>query len=331
VSSRVFVTGATGVVGSHLAAMLVSDGHDVTALVRSDAAAQTMDAAGIKSVRGDIRDPSQWSATLGGMDAVFHIAGVNEACPSDPDVMDAVNVDGAVAVVEASADAGVGRVVLTSSVAAIGEAMGAVGTEATLHSGVHVSAYARSKHRGEMAAVQAAADRGVDLVVVNPASVQGPGRSTGSAEMLLRVLRARRPLLIDVDVSIVDIEDCSRGHILAWERGTAGERYILSGSTLSVGAIVNIVNASIAEPVHPRWLSPRIAHRVGVPVASIVSKLARDSGVCADLVRTMLHGHRFSNDRSRTELGVIYTPIEATVARTLEWFRDEGLVERTAG
>lgn len=136
---------------------------------------------------------------------------------------------------------------------------------------------------------------------------------------------------MDVDVSIIDIEDCSRGHIRAWERGTSGERYILSGSSVSVREIVEIVNASLGRHVRPRWLSPRAARWIGMPVASVVSRLAPQSGVCPDLVRTMLHGHRFSNERSVQELGMSYTPIEETVRRTLEWFRDEGLLAHTAG
>ncbi len=323
----VFITGSTGVVGSHLLSMLVAEGHDVTALVRTEDAAETMSASGVRPVVGDIREPDLWAKSVWGMDVVYHVAGVNQVCPSDRDLMRRVNVGGAVSVVEASADAGVGRVVLTSSVAAIGEAEGMIGTEATRHSGDYLSAYARSKHEGEVAASAAATDRGVDLVVVNPASVQGPGRSTGSADMLLRALGAKRPWLIDATVSIIDLEDCSRGHILAAERGSPGERYILSGATVSVADLVEIVNAIVDSPVNPRWLSPGALKTFGVPAAAVISMLKSDSDVCADLVRTMLHGHRFSNTRSREKLGLAYTPIELTVERTLAWFADEGLLE----
>ncbi len=325
--NSVFITGSTGVVGSHLLSMLVAEGHDVTALVRTEDAAEAMTASGVRPVVGDIREPDLWAKSLWGMDVVYHVAGVNQACPSDRDVMRRVNVDGAVSVVVASAEAGVGRVVLTSSVAAIGEAEGMIGTEATRHGDDYLSAYARSKHEGEVAALATATDRGVDLVVVNPASVQGPGRSTGSAEMLLRVLRAKRPWLIDTTVSIVDLEDCSRGHILAAELGSPGERYILSGTTVSVADLIGIVNAIVDTPVNPRWLSPAALRTFGVPAASVISMLKPGSEVCADLVRTMLHGHRFSNTRSREKLGLVYTPIESTIERTLAWFADEGLIE----
>jgi dihydroflavonol-4-reductase len=326
VPNSVFITGATGVVGSHLLSTLVADGSDVTALVRTEEAAGSMSEAGARPVLGDIREPDVWSKSMWGADLVFHVAGVNETCTADGELLRAVNVDGAVSVVEAAADAGVGRVVLTSSVAAIGEADGMIGTEATRHSGEYLSTYARSKHEGEVAALAVAVERGVDLVVVNPASVHGPGRSTGSAEMLLRVLRSKRPFLFNTMVSIVDLEDCSRGHILAAELGSAGHRYILSGSTISVADLVGMVNAIVDTPVNPRWLSSGVVRTLGVPVATIISMLRPSSDVCADLVRTMLHGHRFSNARSREKLGLVYTPLESTVSRTIGWFEDEGLL-----
>jgi len=236
--------------------------------------------------------------------------------------MDRVNVDGAVNVVEAAAKAGVGRVVLTSSVAAIGESEGMIGTEHTRHSGSHVSAYARSKHLGEVAAKEAAREYGIDLVVVNPSSVQGPGRSSGSAELIRRVLGAKRPWLVDVSVSVVDIADCAEGHILAAESGTDGERYILSGATLTVSDAVDMINHIADTDIRPRWLSAGFVRSVGMPL----SRIAPSSQICPDLIRTLLHGHRYDNTKSRSELGMRYTPIEDTFRRTIDWFRDEDLV-----
>ena len=325
-SNSVFITGATGVVGSHLLSTLLAQGENVTALVRTRTAADAVSSAGARPVLGDIREPNAWTGSLRGADIVFHVAGINESCPTDRAAMQRVNVDGAVEFVEASSDAGVGRFVLTSSVASIGETAGAIGTEVTEHAGEYLSVYAKSKHEGEVAARRAAAERGLDIVIVNPASVQGPGRSTGSAELLLRIMRSKRPLLVDTAVSVVDIEDCSRGHILAAELGVPGERYILSGATLSVAAIVQIVNGIVGTPVNPRWLSRGTVRVIGVPLAAMMLLFRPGSGVCPDLVRTLMHGHSFSSNLSRTDLGLPYTPIETTIARTLEWFQDEGLL-----
>lgn len=320
-TSSSFITGATGVVGSHLLRALVERGDSVTAVARNQTSAGQLQDAGATPVLGDITRPDFLPEAMWGADVVFHVAGVNEGCPKDVNLMDRVNIDGAVSVVEAAAEAGVGRVVLTSSVAAIGEAEGMIGTENTRHSGEYVSAYARSKHLGEQAATRAAADRGVDLVVVNPASVQGPGRSSGSAELIQRVLKSKRPMLVDVAVSIVDIADCTTGHLLAADKGRPGHRYILSGATISVSEAVQLINESAGTEIRPRWVSATIMKSLGSPLSRIIPS----SSICPDLVRSLLHGHRFDNTRSRVDLGLEYTPIAETFARTITWFRDQGL------
>ncbi len=321
-TSSTFITGATGVVGSDLLRALVERGDSVTALVRTATAGKRVAALGASPVLGDLTEPVFLAKAMWGSDVVFHVAGVNEGCPKDPAYMDRVNIDGAASVVEAAAEAGAGRVVLTSSVTAIGESEGMVGTEQTRHCGTYVSAYARSKHLGEQAAVRVAEETSVDLVVVNPASVQGPGRSSGSAELIVRVLRSERPLLVDVTVSIVDIADCTKGHILAAERGKPGERYILSGATISVPEAVALINEVEDTDIRPRWLSPSMVRALGIPLSRVIPS----SSICPDLVRSLLHGHKFDNTKSRKELGIEYTPIADTFRRTIAWFRHEGLV-----
>ncbi|MCB1246776.1 MAG: NAD-dependent epimerase/dehydratase family protein [Acidimicrobiia bacterium] len=321
-STDTFITGATGVVGGHLLRTLIDRGDRVTALVRSETDAEVMRSLGATPVLGDVTKPSGLSDAMWGASTVFHVAGVNEGCPKDVGLMESVNIGGAESVVEAAAHAGVGRVVLTSSVVAIGEAEGMIGTEETRHGGSYVSAYARSKHLGEQAALLAAERTGIELVVVNPASVQGPGRSSGSAELIRRVVTSRRPWLVDVTVSIVDIADCSRGHLLAAERGRPGERYILSGATLRVSDIVSIINHVAGTEIHPRWLSADLVRSVGLPV----SRFVPSDRICPDMIRSLLHGHRYDNGRSRRDLGLTYTPIEDTFRTTIDWFRAEGLI-----
>lgn len=321
-ANSVFITGATGVVGGALLDKLIARGDTVTALVRNAADAEAIQAVGATPVIGDVTNPSGLSDPMWGVSVAYHVAGVNEGCPKDIGLMDRVNIDGAAAMVEAAAHAGVRRVVLTSSVAAIGESEGMIGSEHTRHNGSYVSAYARSKHLGEVSAMRASERTGVDLVVVNPSSVQGPGRSTGSAELIRRVLGSKRPLLVDVPVSLVDIDDCAEGHVLAAERGRAGERYILSGTTLTIREAVEIINDVAGTQIRPRWLSPNLIRSVGMPVSRIIPS----STICPDLIRSLLHGHRYDNTRSIDELGLPYTPITDTIARTVEWFRAEGLV-----
>jgi dihydroflavonol-4-reductase len=251
---------------------------------------------------------------------------VNETCPRDVTAMDRVNVDGTMSVIRAAAAAGVGRVVYTSSAAAIGEEAGMIGTEATVHSGTYVSPYARSKHRAEVAALEQAAASGVDLVVVNPASVQGPGRSGGSARILLYALRSRRPVLVHTMISLVDIEDCTAGHIAAASRGRTGQRYLLSGATVPVADAVDLAAATTGRVVAPRWIGAGTLRSVGKTAAWLMHMVRPHSGICPALIETLLHGHRFDGSRAERDLALRYTPIEDTFARTIQWFEEQGLI-----
>lgn len=326
VPTEAFVTGGSGLVGGHLTSRLIDDGVVVRCLARSSVAATAAADRGAVPVEGDLFDTDALREGMWGADTVFHVAGVNEMCSKDPIAMDHVNIDGTVAVIEAAASNGVRRVVYTSSAAAIGERHGMVGTEHTVHSGEYVSAYARSKHRGEVAAFEAADRLGVDVVAINPSSVQGPGRATGSAELLVRVVRATRPMLMETTISIVDIEDCTTGHIHAAEHGRAGERYILSGATLKVSEAVDLLSEASGRTIEPRWVSEGVVRSVGTAAARVAALLKPSAGICPELVATLLHGHRFDGTKAPRDLRFEYTPAADTIDRTVRWLETEGIV-----
>ena len=322
----VAVTGASGVVGRHLTTRLVKQGRSVRAIVRSEDAARTVRQIGAEPVHADIVTGEGLRDALWGTETLFHVAAVNETCTKDPRYLEAVNIDAVRTIVATAAEAGTGRIIHTSSIAAIGEAPGIIGTEEIRHNGEYLSPYARSKHLGELAAFETADAAGIPLVSVNPASVQGPGRSTGSAQVLIRALTMRRPLLVDAWVSIVDIEDCTAGHLAAESQGRAGERYILSGASARITELVDLAGAAADVDVDPRWVSEGAVRAIGRPLSAIAHALRPGLGVCPALVSTLLHGHRMDGSKAERDLGVTYTPLETTIARTIEWFRSEGLV-----
>jgi dihydroflavonol-4-reductase len=322
----VLVTGGSGFVGGALLARLVEDGRPVRALVRSDASARVVTAAGAVSVRGDVLDPPSLRTAMVGCAVVFHVAGVNAMCRRDPGAMDRANVEGSAEVVRAAAHAGVGRLVYTSSAAAIGEASGTVGREDSPHRGSYLSRYERSKHLAERSVLALATELGVDVVCVNPSSVQGPGRTTGSARLLLDLVRGRLPVLVDTTLSIVDVDDCTRAHLLAESRGAPGERYVVSGATLTTRAAVALVRDVWGRPDRVWWLPPAAAKAGGAGMEWLGRVLRRDVPVCREAIRTLLHGHRYDGSRAERELGLRYTPIEDTLRRTLEWYAQRGLV-----
>jgi dihydroflavonol-4-reductase len=326
--ARVFVTGGSGFVGGALVDALRERGDAVVALARSDAAAAALRARGAEIARGDILDEDAVAAGMAGSDVVFHVAGINTMCPSDPAALLHANVRGAESVVRAAGRAGVGRVVHTSSAAALGEVEGTVGREDSPHRGAYLSVYERSKHEGEIAAFAAARRAGVELVSVNPSSVQGPGRSGGTGKILIAYLNGKLKAFIDTRLSLVDIRDCTAGHLLAAERGQPGERYVLNGVTLTSLDALEIIAELTGIDDRPRILPAPVAAGAAA-VAEAGFRLARRTPpVCREMVRTMLHGHRYDGSRATRELGLEYAPIRDTLARTVEWALAAGLVTR---
>jgi dihydroflavonol-4-reductase len=258
----------------------------------------------------------------------YHVAGVNDHCPSDAGMLLRVNVGGAEAAVRAAARAGVPRMVFTSSAASVGEPPGTVGREDTTHRGWYLSVYDRSKHLGERAALRAAQRLGVELVAVNPSSVQGPGRSSGTGAFLIAYLNGRLRVFVDTQVSVVDIADTVEGHLLAAARGRSGQRYVLNGATIPSAEALRIVSelSGISEPV--RMVPPVVARAAATLAEGVARARGRTPSLCRARVRTLLHGHRYDGSLAAGELGLSYTPVAETFRRTIEWAVAEGLVTR---
>jgi dihydroflavonol-4-reductase len=287
--------------------------------------------AGAEAVRGDLLDEEALARAMEGCDVGFHMAGVNTLCPSDSAELDRVNVDGAAAVARAAARARLPRLVHTSSAAAIGEPSGTVGTESTPHRGWYLSDYDRTKHAGERAVLDAAARGDLEVVCVNPASVQGPGRATGTAKMLLAQLDGRLKLFVDTRFSVVDIDDCIQGHLLAAERGVPGERYILCGATLTSEEALALLERMSGHVERPRFVPAWIAPPLAGAVELVFRALRREPPVCRAMARTLLHGHAYDGSRAVRDLGLRYTPVEDTLRRTAAWAREAGLLRRPLG
>jgi dihydroflavonol-4-reductase len=266
-----------------------------------------------------------------GCDVGFHMAGVNTLCPSDPAELERVNIGGAAAVARAAAKARLPRLVHTSSAATIGEPRGTIGTEHTPHRGWYLSDYDRTKHAGERAVLDVGAREGLDVVCVNPASVQGPGRATGTAKMLLAQLDGRLKLFVDTRFSVVDIDDCTRGHLLAAERGAPGERYLLCGATLTSNEALELLERLSGRSERPRFVPAAIAPPLAGAVELAFRALRREPPTCRAMARTLLHGHAYDGSRATRELGLSYTPVEDTLRRTAAWALQAGLLHRPLG
>ncbi|HVD11712.1 MAG TPA: NAD-dependent epimerase/dehydratase family protein [Gaiellaceae bacterium] len=324
----VLVTGGTGFLGRAIIERLLGEHDEVKALARSDASASELRALGAEPVRGDVLDLESLAAAMQGCELVYHAAGANAFCVRDPSPMFEVNVGGSQNVVRAGARAGVRRVVYTSSAATLGEASGTIGTEGSPHRGWFLSDYERSKFEAEQAVFATASETGLEVVAVNPASVQGPGRATGSTKLLLDYVNGRLKAVVDSQLSLVDIADCTEGHLLAGSRGTPGERYVLSGATLSVRDGLALVASLVGVDRPVRTLPPSVAMAVATAVEAFGRARRSSPRICRELARTLVHGHAYDGSKATRMLGLRYMPIEETLRRTVDWWVEQRLVPR---
>jgi len=321
---KVAVTGGSGVVGKAVIAHLVAEGHLVSALARSAGAAGIVESLGAHPVSGDVIDRASLDPLVSDTDWVFNIAGLNELCPSDPDGMDRVNVEGTRNVLHAVRESGARRLIHTSSAVTIGERHGTVGAETSPHRGSYLSRYERSKYLSESVLFEEAG--ALEVVAVNPSSVQGPGRDSGTGKLILDVLNGRLPFLVETMVSIVDIDDCARGHLLAAERGVPGERYILSGPSFDMRTALELLRQVTGRDLAPRFLPGWVA-TLGASAAELGARVVgRRPKVCREMLRVMLAGHSYDGSKATRDLGLVYTPFETTIRRTIDWFESEGLL-----
>ena len=320
------VTGGSGVVGRALLKQLASQDRHVRALVRSDEAAAIVANLGAHPTRGDILDVGSLAAAVEGCDVVYHVAGSNQMCLADPSTLFRANVDGSRNTLRAAAAAGVRRMVLTSSATTLGEERGSVGHEGAHHRGWFLSNYERSKYEAEQALL--AEQTTVELVVVNPSSVQGPGRASGTGKLFLDLINGKIPAVVDSRFSMVDIEDCAKGHILAELSGQAGERYVLSGFTLSTAEAVQLLEDVTGLRLRVATL-PRAVVMGAVSVVGLGFRFVRRRPrFCREMIRVMSFGHSYDGSRATRDLGLEYTSARDTIQRTIEWFMREGLVTR---
>jgi dihydroflavonol-4-reductase len=165
-------------------------------------------------------------------------------------------------------------------------------------------------------------------VSINPSSVQGPGRAGGPGRIMIAYLNGRLRAFVDTHISIVDIADCVEGHLLGAERGRAGERYLLNGATITSAEALELVSSLSGVQRHVRLLPPPVARAAGALVEGLFRARGKTPPVCREMVRTLLHGHRYDGSRAARELGLRYTPVAETFRRTIEWATESGLVKR---
>ncbi len=331
-SRPVLVTGATGFVGSAVALALAARGHPLRLLVRRGSDRRNLRGVSAELVEGDLTRLETLEAAVAGCEAVFHVAADYRLWVPDPAAMMRANVDGSVALLRAAHAAGVARAVYCSSVAALGVfGDGTVADEETVvHPERIVGVYKQSKYRAEQAVLALARELRFPVVVVNPSTPVGPRdvKPTPTGVMVRDAAAGKMPAYVDTGLNIVHVDDVAEGHVLAYERGVPGEKYILGGEDLALAELFNMT-ATLAGVRGP-WM--KLPREVLWPVALVSEGLARGFGIEPRVTREMLAMSRkkmfFSSAKARRALGYNPRPARDAVADAIAWFRAEGMIAR---
>jgi dihydroflavonol-4-reductase len=324
------VTGATGFVGSAVARTLAARGHTLRLLVRPTSDRRNLAGLDAEVVTGDLTDTDSLIRAAAGCRYVLHVAADYRFWVPDPDAMLRANVDGALAMVRAAAQAGAERIVHCSSVAALGQiGDGTAADEATpTDQADFVGIYKRSKYLAEKAVLELAKQDRLPVVVVNPAAPVGPRdiKPTPTGKMIRDAAAGRLPAYLDTGLNIVHVDDVAEGHVLALEHGRIGERYVLGGENMLLKDLL----ALIADVVNRRPPSLRLPEAVVWPAAFVMEKLASVTGIAPMMTRDHLKMARkkmfYSSTKATAELGYQPRPVRLAIQDAVAWFRANGML-----
>jgi dihydroflavonol-4-reductase len=326
---RALVTGATGFVGAAVARALISTGVEVRALVRPRSDRSNIGGLCAEVSVGDLTDRASLDRALIGCEAIFHVAADYRLGAPVPQELYQNNVDGTRNLLEAARAAAIKRVVYTSSVATMGlPANGTPGDEETpVALSDMIGHYKRSKFLAEKIALEAAS-HGLPVVVVNPSTPIGPGdiKPTPTGRIVLDAARGLTPAYVDTGLNIAHVDDVAAGHLLAFERGRIGERYILGGCNMTLLEILTLI-ARLVGRNPPRI---RLPHAALLPIAYIAEAFSKVTGrptrVSLESVRMSRKRMYFSSAKAERELGYRSREPLAAFEDALRWFRERGLL-----
>ena len=326
---KALVTGATGFVGAAVARALSAAGWQVRVLARSGSNRSNLQSPAWEVVEGDLADLQSLERALEGCTGLFHAAADYRLGARDPTQLYRTNVEGTRRILSAARTAGVTRIVYTSSVATIGiPSDGSPGEERTPVAESHmIGHYKRSKYLAEEVA-RDAARTGMSVVIVNPSTPVGPGdiKPTPTGQLVLDAASGRMPAYVDTGLNIVHVDDVAAGHLLAFERGRAGERYILGGEDMTLQTILGQI-ARLVGRAPPRI---RLPYAAVLPVAYLAEGFAKISGrsgrVTLEGVRMSRKRMFFSSAKAVSELGYRWRPPLQAFEDALRWYRERGLL-----
>jgi dihydroflavonol-4-reductase len=325
---KVFLTGATGFVGHHVAKALAAQGADLRLLVRKTSNLKNLEGIDGETVVGDLARPETYTSSLADCDAVMHVAADYRLWIRDPDIMYRINVDGTRDLLRAAREAGVRRVVYTSSVATMHfRTDGIVINEDTpvLMSDM-VGHYKRSKFMAEREAIAAAED-GQQVMILNPTTPIGPNdaKPTPTGRIFVDFLNRKFPAYVDTGLNLVDVSEVARTHVDALTVGTPGRRYILGGENLTLKQILDKMAAITGIPSPTTRIPFAVAATYAFFEELITGKIrGREPRATLEEVRMGRKKMFASSARAQQELGFRIVPVYPAMRAAIDWFRANG-------
>jgi dihydroflavonol-4-reductase len=325
---KVFLTGATGFVGSHVARIYADAGAELRLLTRSSSNVASIEGMAAEVVVGDLREPEGLRSAIAGCDAVVHVAADYRLWVRDPKSMYAANVDGTRELLKIAREEGVRRVVYTSSVATMGFRKDGtiVNEDSPVSIEDMIGHYKRSKFLGELEAIKAAR-AGQEVMILNPTTPIGAGdaKPTPTGRIVVDFLNKNFPAYVDTGLNLVDVNEVARMHLVALDKGTPGERYILGGENLTLKQILDRMSAITGLP------SPtmKVPHAVAMGFAffdeNFTGKLlGKEPRATVEAVRMGKKMMFASSTKAERELGFKVLPVYAALRAAIEWFTEHG-------
>ena len=324
---KLFITGATGFVGSHVARMAAEQGAELRLLTRKSSRTENLP-QGAELVQGDLREPVAFASALRGCDALIHVAADYRLWVPDPVEMYKANVEGTRKLLRLAGEAGVRRVVYTSSVATMGFGKDAsvVDEETPVSERDMIGHYKRSKWMAEQEAIRAAR-AGQEIVMLNPTTPVGAmdAKPTPTGRIIVDFLNRKFPAYVETGLNLVDVEEIARMHLAALERGRFGERYILGGENLTLKQILDKLAGMTGLP------SPtmKVPHAVAMAFAffdeTLTGKLrGQEPRATIEAVRMGKKMMWASSAKAERELGWRVLPVDDALRKAVEWFIANG-------
>ncbi len=321
------VTGATGFLGSAVARALLGRGEAVRVLVRRESDRRNIDGLDVEAVEGNLNDPQSLRRAIKGCRALYHAAADYRLWVKDPRELYQTNVTATRELLLLASEAGVERIVYTSSVATLGrEASGRPADEQTPVTIDDMTGhYKRSKFLAEEEVKRLVRDEEVPVVIVNPSTIIGPRdiRPTPTGRMVEEAARGKIPAFVDTGLNVVHVDDVATGHVQAYEHGQIGERYVLGGDDMMLREILAEI-ASLVGRAPPRIRLPRSAV---LPIAYVAEFAARIRGsraeplVTVDGIKMSKTFMFFSSAKAKKAIGYSPRPGREALAAAVDWLR----------